>query len=211
MKSLVEATVGQRLSFCYYGGSKPGTFRVVEVTEVLDDRIRGIDEAKEEHREYLVDKATLITVLPPDVVPVPVAEAACDEPVDLNPTTRVCQTTLSFVDARQHLHDQIDELCGEDLAEVLAEIDGKDRARFDADQGIVVLEQDVPIPHCRLNQTATDDTAGIDWVNENGDTVTSVSTYNGKEVVFLLDGEPVTPEELVVELFDHLDLHKLRK
>ena len=212
MKSLVEAQVGQRLHFAYYGGSNPGIFRVVEVQEVKDDRIIGTDEAKPEHpREYLVDKAALITVLPPDVVPIPVAEAACDEPVDLNPTTRVRQTTLSFVDARQRLHDQIDKLCGEDLAEVLAEVDGKDRARFDTDQGVVVMEQNVRIPYCKLNQTATDYAVGIDWVNENGGIVTSVSTYDGKEVVFLLNGEPVTPEELVVELFDHLNLHTLRK
>src|SRR5690554_6409130 len=131
MRSFVEAKVGQRLSFAYFGGSTPGAIREVDVEEVRDDRIVGVDVAKQETRQYLADKAALIQVLSePAVVTPPLAsDAAC---------VRVRRTPMSFLDARQRLHDQIDALNGEDLAEVLAEVDGQDRAVFDASNDVVV-------------------------------------------------------------------------
>jgi len=128
VKSLAEVAPNQRVSFAYYGGENEGATRTVDVTEVSDDRIYGVDVDKQEPRQYLFDKAAIVLVLREANEPEP-AEAATEvEPpvadvVNEPPaTTRVRRTCLSFIEARQRLHDQIDTLNGEDLAEVLAEV-----------------------------------------------------------------------------------------
>jgi hypothetical protein len=207
LKSLADAKPGQRLSFAYYGGSDFGTTRQVDVDEVLDDRILGTDVAKDEPRQYLFDKAAIVVVIS-EPQPVP-AEAACDVPVTdvlSSPTTRVRRTPMSFVDARQRLHDQIDELNGEDLAEVLAEVDGMDRGQFDAPNGQVVLERDVLVPHCTLNLTS--EVASVDWVNEDGVPLTIVSSKaaDDNHVELTANGEAVAAEDCVRKLAEHFGL-----
>lgn len=204
MKSLVEAKVGQRLSFAYFGGSTPGAIREVDVEEVRDDRIVGVDVAKQKTRQYLADKAALIQVVsePAVVTPPLAAEAACDVE-----TVRVRRTTMSFLDARQRLHDQIDALNGEDLAEVLAEVDGQDRAVFDASNGVVVLEREVLIPHAEVNDNAHREAAGIDWVNEDGDRLTTTFFHDGDKVRLFNGDNEVDAESLVSAIARHIGLN----
>jgi len=203
MKSLAEAQVGQVLSFIYYGGSNPGTQREAEVLEVHADRILGQDLAKGEPRNYLFDKATMIEVVgdcSPEVV---VAEAACD--VENTPSdTRIKTTRMPFQSAREALHQNISELNGEELSEVLAEVEGFDGGKFDAASGEVVLEQVVQVPHCTLNLEG--DVAGINWVNEDGDILTTVTTTDNDRVYLSVDGEEATAEQAVSKLSQHLGL-----
>ena len=121
-------------------------------------------------------------------------------------TTRVRRKTMSFVDARQRVHDQIDAINGEDLAEVLAEIDGHDRAEFHQGSGQVIVEDDVCIPHCTLNMGCHPSAAGIDWVNEEGDTINSVTLNNNGNIELYLNNKQVTAEEIIRGIAQHLGL-----
>ncbi len=218
LKSLAEAQVGQRLSFAYYGGSTPGKTRSVDVEEVLDDRILGTDVAKNETRQYMFDKAAIVIVIHEPIAMVaaleadldenqPIAaEAACDVEVDAPPTTRVRRTPLSFPAARDLLHQQIDALNGDDLAEVLGEIQGDDRARFDESSGQVILERDMVIPHCVVNNDAHRGAAGIAWVNENGERLTTTFFHDDDHVRLYIGDNEVTAENLVREIAQHLGL-----
>jgi hypothetical protein len=103
---------------------------------------------------------------------------------------------MSFIEARMTLHDAIDKLNGEDLAEVLAEVQGEDRARFDAPSGQVVLERDVVIPHCDTIQLcAVNGAQGVevDWVNEDGESLTTTFPCSDAE-------------SLIKEIAQHLGL-----
>ena len=218
LKSLADAKVGQRLSFAYYGGETPGRTRQVDVTEVLDDRIVGTDVEKRETRQYMFDKAAVVVVVHEPVAMVaaleadldenqPIAaEAACDVTVEPIPTTRVRRTPLSFPAARDLLHQQIDALNGDDLAEVLGEIQGDDRAKFDAANGQVVLERDVVLPHCVVNDNAHTGAAGIDWVNEDGERITTTFLHDGDTVRLHSGSTEVSAESLVTEIAQHLGL-----
>jgi len=126
--------------------------------------------------------------------------------MSLNETTRVRRQHISFVDARQRIHDQIDELNGEDLAEVLAEIDGHDRAEFDVVTAEVIVEDDVCVPHCLLNMECHPSIAGIDWVNEEGEVVTSMTTHNDGNIKLQLDDNLVTAEQMITLIAQHLGL-----
>ena len=216
LKSLAEAQVGQRLSFVYYGGETPGTARQVDVEEVRDDRIVGTDVVKQETRQYLFEKAAIIVVVTPiaqvdalvaDLDIHQPAEAACDvEPeAEAMPTTRVRRMPMSFPAARDRLHQQIEALNGEDLAEVLGEIEGEDRSRFDAESGQVILERDVLIPHCEVND-GNDKGASIDWVNEDGVRLTTTFFHNGDRVLLQEGDNYVTAEDLITKIAQHLGL-----
>jgi len=170
-----------------------------------------VDVDKQEPRQYLFDKAAIVLVLREANEPEP-AEAATEvEPpvadvVNEPPaTTRVRRTCLSFIEARQRLHDQIDTLNGEDLAEVLAEVEGEDRGCFDAANGQVVVERDVPIPYCKLNMFG--DIVGVEWVNEDGEGMTTVtSSHDDLNVTIELDGEVTNAEDVVRKLAQHFGL-----
>jgi hypothetical protein len=219
LKSLHEAQVGQRLSFSYYGGEHPGTTREVDVLEVRDDRIVGTDVDKQETRQYLFDKAAIIRVITPiakvDALVADLDDSYLDdnqpvaaEEVQSPPTTRVRSTRISFPEARRLLHQQIDTLDGEDLAEVLAEVQGEDRSLFDADNGAVVLEKDILVPHCEVNDHAHRDAAGIDWVNEDGVRLTTTFLHDGSRVVLYQgnDDNEITAENLITAIAQHLGL-----
>lgn len=208
LNRLNDAEVGQVLSFIYLRGSRQGQRRTVEVQEVLSDRIVGHDLHVDEPRQYLFDQAVEIQVLNKPVVnqeAVNSAMRACG--IDpLQETTRVRRQPMSFVEARQRIHDQIDELSGEDLAEVLAEIDGHDRAEFNADDGVVIVEDDVCVPHCCINMDCDPSAAGIDWVNEDGETVTSITRNNKGIIELSLDGERVAAEQFIIQIGQHFGL-----
>ena len=206
LKSLADAEDGQRLSFAYYGGENSGGTRVVDVTSIGDDRMFGIDVAKNEPRQYLFENAALISIVE-RATPV-AAEAACDvEPeAEAVVPTRVRRLPMSFPAARDLLHQQIEALNGEDLAEVLAEIQGEDRARFDATSGQVILERDVLIPHCVVNDKAHNDAAGIDWVNEEGEALTTTFYHKDNRVLLFSDKDKVSAENLIREIARHLGL-----
>lgn len=205
LESLDKAQVGQRLSFAYYGGENPGTTRMVDVEEMRDDRMVGIDVDKQETRQYLFEKAAVVVVVDK---PQPVAaDAACEvTPEDSQPATRVRRMPISFPAARDLLHQQVDGLNGDDLAEVLAEIQGEDRARFDADSGQVILERDVLIPHCEVNDKAHKDCAGIDWVNEDGVRLTTTFFHDEDKVRLYNGTEEVCVETLISDIARHLGL-----
>jgi hypothetical protein len=215
LKSLALAQVGQRLQFTYYGGTDvcgiflSNALRIVDVEEVGDDRIFGQDVDKGEPRQYMFDKAAMVQVVTEAVVQAPVvaAEAACDAP-EPAADTRVRRTVLSFVDARQRLHDQIDELNAEDLAEVLAEVDSEDRFTFDADNGQVVLERDVFVPHAVINDNGPiAGVSSLDWVNEDGERLNTSTLFNDEERVGLFVGaQQVTAEEYITQIAQHLGL-----
>ena len=218
LKSLAEAKVGQRLSFAYYGGETPGRTRQVDVTAVLDDRVIGEDVEKKEQRQYMFDKAAIVVVIHEPVAMVAaleadldenqpiVAEAACDVTTEALPTTRVRRMPLSFELARDVLHQQIDALNGDDLAEVLGEIQGEDRAKFDAANGQVILERDVVLPHCIVNDKAHTGAAGIDWVNEDGERITTTFLHDGDRVRLHLSDSEISAENLIREIATHLGL-----
>ena len=199
LKSLADTKVGQIVQFAYYGGTKPGEVRRAEVNEVKTDRIMGRDIAKDEPRQYLFDQAALITVI--EEAPAVVIGTTDIEVV--TPPTRVRRTPLSFPNARQRLHDQIDALDGDDLAEILGEVDGANRSRFNELTGQVILEVDLIEPHCVVNTTG--DVAGINWTNEDGDVLTTVTaTKPGTDKIELFIGETeVGPEEFVRQLTNH--------
>lgn len=209
LKSLAQAQVGQRLQFAYYGGTDVGAMRTVDVEEVSDDRVYGQDVDKGKPRQYMFDKAAMVQVVTEAVVQAHVvaAEAAC-EVETVASTTRVRRNVLSFVDARQRLHEQIDSLNAEDLAEVLAEVDGEDRGRFDSANGQVVLERDVMVPHTVINDNGPiDGAAGLDWINEDGERLTTTTLFNEDEQVGMFVGnEQVTAEQFVTRICEHLGL-----
>lgn len=201
LKSLAMAEVGQRLQFAYYGGTDIGAARTVDVEEVGEDRIYGTDVAKGEPRWYMFDRAASVQVVaeaPTYSVtdkPAPAADAACNvSPVEPSTSTCVRCKAMSFVEARQRLHEQIDNLNGEDLAEVLAEVDGEDRGRFD--NGRVILERDVFVPHYKV----TDD--GIEFVNEDG--IAVLLHVDGDNV--LVDGDELSVNQIICCLGNHLGL-----
>jgi hypothetical protein len=204
LKSLADAKVGQQVMFAYYGGENPGAMRTVLVGEVQEDRIIGTDLDKQETRQYLFEKAAIIEVVKEPIAPdenqrPPVAEAACD--VEAEPTTRVRRTPLSFIDARKALHDSIDKLNGDELAEVLAEVQGEDRARFDAPSGQVVLEKDVVIPHCESGHM------GTEWVNEDGERIKTNTIIDLDGIVtWCCDGERHTAENFLRKISQHMGL-----
>lgn len=204
LKSLRDAQVGQRLSFVYYGGSNPGEARDVTVTEVLDDRIYATDHNRDEEvRCFLFDKAALIVVV--SEAPEQAAIEAVQRVVTPSGVgVRVRANSLSFVEARQRLIDQIEALSAEDLAEALAEVDGANRGTFDASTGMVTLEREVLTPHFKLNLDG--DSAGVDVVNEDGDTTTIVTTQTNGVVSVTLNGQDVSPEEFALALCQHLGL-----
>lgn len=206
LKSLAEAKEGQRLSFAYYGGENPGTTRQVDVEEVKDDRIIGTDVDKQETRQYLFEKAAIVVVIDQPQPPI-AAEAVCDVEHEYTaPTTRVRRMPMSFPAARDLLHQQIDALNGEDLAEVLAEVQGEDRARFDATSGQVMLERDVLIPHCVVNQPAHDGIACIDWLNEDGVALSTAFLVDNDTVLLQAANVELTAEEFIKEIAQHLGL-----
>jgi len=206
LKSLAEAQAGQVVSFTYYGGSSPGSIRTVMVTDVRDDRIVGDDYDRKEPRQFLFERASLPKVIE-EVPEAPIAaEAACDESAIITPSTRVRRTPMSFAQARQRLHEQIDALTGEDLAEALAEVDGEDRGTFDASNGQVILERDVPIPHAVLNMNAQPDAVGLDWVNEDGDRLTTVTRLDGDTVRLFVGESEVHAETFISDIAEHFGL-----
>ena len=192
MISLREAKVGQRLSFFYYGGSNPGDKRLVDVTEVLSDRIIGTDVDKDNIRSFVFDKASCIQIVTPTE-----KVGALDE----NQRPRIRRTQMSFEDARVHLHNQIDSLTGEDLAQVLAEIDGHDAHSFDSDTGSVVMETMVLEPYCQPVASG-----GTNWVNEDGDFLHVIHIATANKALTEVDGEDVSPEECVKKIAEHLGL-----
>jgi len=206
MKTLAEAKVGQRLNFAYWGGSNPGKFRTVEVTKVGEDRIFGIDEEKEADRQYLFEKAGIIEVLSEPKPAAPKPEVG--ELVPMLPTHRIRSNTMSFPAARDLLHQQIEELSGEDLAEVLAEIQGEDKGTFDAKTGEVTVERAVAIPHVRVNMNGNSQAASIDWVDEEGNAITTTTYMDGqdKSITLLVGNDEVTAEEYITRIAKHFDL-----
>lgn len=218
LKTLLDARQGQTISFAYYGGENPGARRTVLVEEVKDDRIVGTDQGKpdgENIRQYLVDKAEGIR-LEADAQPKPTpAEAACcvevETPEVVRPGTRIRTSEVPFQDAREKLHDMVDDLSAEDLASMIADIEDADTGKFDTGSGMVVLETEVLVPHCKLNLTG--ETAGVDWVNEDGETITLVTSVKADEnsvkdclgdVVLALDGEILSAEDVLKVLAAHL-------
>lgn len=216
LKSLADAQVGQRVSFAYYGGSNPGDVRVVDVKEVLDDRICGVDIDKQEDRQYLFEKAAIITVISTVALPVDQVNALVVADLDENqeapapteglPTIRVRRTPVSFPDARNLLHEHIDNLNGEELAEVLAELQGDDRARFDQPSGQVILEKDVIIPHCEVSNETLNDAASIEWVNENGERLTTTFLHEDNKIHLMLNTKEVDAESLIISIARHFGL-----
>jgi len=210
LKNITEAKVGQRISFSYLDGSTLGKIRQVDVAEVLHDRIIGTDVDTQETHQYLRDKAMMIVPVDVDIhLP---AEAACEVNPETNSTTRVRHSYISFPDARNLLHQQIDTLNGEDLAEVLAEVQGEDNATFNAANGQVVLERDVLVPHCEptINLNVPDNTpdnaADIDWVNEDGIRLTTTFFHNRQAVRLYINTTEVSAENLIKEIAQHLGL-----
>ncbi len=205
MNSLRDARVGQRVSFAYNGGSTPGTVREVYVQEVQDDRIVGV-LPNSNVRQYLFEKATMVILV--SELPTP-AEAACNvdptEVIDL-PTHRVRSIERTFVEARQRLHEEIDLMNGEDLTEVLVEVDGEHSGQFDANAGMVVVERNVLVPHCIVNPYGHRKGTGIDWVNEDGNTFTTTFFNDNGKVRLYSGGNEVTAETIVQEIAQHLDL-----
>jgi len=201
MQTLADAKVGQRVQFAYYGGSNIGDLRLVDVQEVFSDRIVGLDVCKDKIRHYLFAKAEMVSLVEPEP-----AEAACDAIVEPKATTRMHSHPISFPDARDLLHDQIDALNGDDLAEVLAEINGDDHGRFDATSGVVVLERQVLIPHCKVNMHAHQGAAGVDWINEGGNILTTTFFNTDTKLVLFVGDNEVTAEELITSLSQHLGL-----
>lgn len=190
LAGLREAKEGQRVTFNYYGGSTPGRKREVEVTEVLDDRIIGVDVERDNVRQFTFDKASGVELVEP------VIEA---EPAQ--PPTRVKHSQMHFHDARQHLHDQIDELSGEDLAEVLAQVDGHDSHAFNSETGQVAFGDHVVEPHCVMAING-----GMNWINEDGTAMFVAHDMIGSSIVHNVGGESLNAEECVKKIAQHLGL-----
>jgi len=189
---LSQAEVGQEVTFNYHGGSTPGEARTVRVMAsttdaLLSEHMLGLDIVQNEICDYRFDRASDVYII------------TDDKPV---PNIRVRHTTHTFVEARKRLHNQIDELNGEDLAEILAEIEGDDNGNFDASTGEVTLLRSVLIPHCKLNA----DKAGLDWVNEDGEVLTSQWQFLNNAVRLYLEDNEVPPVEFACKLFQHLGL-----
>lgn len=190
LKHLNEAKPGDRVEFVYDGGSNPGTSRTIIVQRVLSDRIWGLDVAKNEHRQYLFDRVnseSCVAILTPAVQ-----------------KTRTKSTVLSFIDARSKLHDQIDSLTGEDLAEALAIMSGEDRGTFDTANSQVIIERDVAMPHCRVNNEYKYDgvtVPALEYINEDGEVLTTATIHDiDKDEVFLIIDESLYGAEIFIEI-----------
>ena len=195
LKSLAEAKPGQVVSFAYYGGSNVGAVREVRVTEVLDDRIVGIDLAKDGLRQYLFDNAALVKLI---------------SDVQLEPSTVVKPgirtQRISFDHARQVLYQHIDSLTAEELAEVTAEVCGANHGSFDSATHEVILETEAVVPHCELNDHAHRDAAGLDWVNQNGDRLTTTFFHDSDNVRFFCGNDETDAESIIKMIAEHFGL-----
>lgn len=106
--SLSDAPIGSTIQFVYYGGSRYGCTRTVEVTGYNGrNGIQGIDKDVNEPRAYLNGSAGPVNVLS-EASPTPQAAST------LRPTS------VHFTVARQELRDKVDEMSLEQLAEVFA-------------------------------------------------------------------------------------------
>ena len=176
MVYLSECEAGQTVSFNYDGGSTPGRLRVVKIDKVCDDMLLGTDQEIDESRWFVFAKARNVRLVGP----------------------RVRKQKMSFVEARDRLHEQIDELDAEGLVEVMVQLEGHDRGYFDVDKAQVVLEIDVHEPKFNLCSN------GFTISNEDGECTTiQFDVCNGR-VTAKVDGEEVTPEEMVEQLTTHL-------
>jgi len=193
VNSLREVKVGQRISLRYYGGENPGCERKVDVASVSDDRIVGTDIEKQEQRQYLFEKAASIFILSP--VNVTLNNA--------NTGVREKRTSLSFADVRGELQDHINSLSGEDLAEVYAEMNGKDKGEFNAESGLVTVVEMVPAPKVNCTFNADGDAVEIDWFNEDGKHVGTCVNMDGTLEVHM---NKVSAETFIRTIAEHIGL-----
>ena len=183
LNKLTDAQVGQTLQFTYFGGSNPGAQRLVKVEEVRDDRIVGVDLDKDALRIFLADKAAGITVMQP--------QPQTTKPAQLK------GKLFSTNSARNALHEYIETLEGQDLADVLCECQGGIEAVCD-DCGNIVIQHE---PDARLNVTEAQFTIF------NDDDVEMVIGRKHYDDTLVVDGHDVDdPYEFARLLCEHLGL-----
>lgn len=198
VNSLADVKPGERINFMYFNGVSPdGAMRRADVLEVdtENNRILGNDIDTNKPRWFLFNKVAMVTVTNErQSVPI-AAEAACDEPATVcPPKMRTIVSSVGFQEVRSELIAKINEMNAEDLAEVAADMKGADRARFSYEDGNIQLETDVPEPKFEIS-------CGIMVaVNSNNDHMT---IHHDGNLVFA-NGDPVTPDELVTKLANHL-------
>lgn len=193
-----DVKVGDTIEFYYYGGTQHGALRRVKVEQVDLDLllVKGTDLNKDAPRCYNFGKMSTCKLIERPTITTPMTETA---------TQRL---TMDFFEAREKLHAQVDAMTGEDLAEVLAEVEGADKGEFvvDSDTGrnYVALEvqKEVPVAHFRMNET--DDTIDIQVVNDRGEIAVMNGVVSDNGFVMLLDNEVVTPDEFAQKLSAHL-------
>jgi len=189
---LSEAKVGDRVSFIYYGGSNPGTRRTVDVKEVGVDRIYGVDVNKEKERQFLFSESAIVRLEPA------MPETVADIQVEERPT-KVNTHSESFVSARSRIIDMIDSLNGEDLAELVSQIDGDgdSESTFDEMTGQITTTTKEYISYFRSSAD------GVDIVNKEGKVMSMVLLVDGG---IAIDNMSFSPDHLAVELSRHLGL-----
>ncbi|MCK9351114.1 MAG: hypothetical protein M0P44_07850 [Clostridiales bacterium] len=183
LNKLTDAQVGQTIEFTYFGGSNPGVQRLVKVEEVRDDRIVGVDLDKDALRIFLADKAAGITVMQPTT--------KAPEPAQLKGKLFTPNT------ARNALHEYIDTLEGQDLADVLCECQGGMNAVCD-DCGNIVIQHAPP--------TLETTEEGFTIYNDEGAAMYVGRAPHDDKVVVVDDEQVNDPYDLAHRLCKHLGL-----
>ena len=121
--------------------------------------------------------------------------------------------TIPFVEARKLLHTQIDNLTGEDLAEVLATIRGDDDGTFNAQTGTITLYQQVITPHCRVyirpDPPLNHATISIHWINQDNACLKTDFIQDEGDIYQIYDDgsdTKITAEDLIRHIAKHFGL-----
>ena len=156
---------GDIIEFRYNSGSNPGAIRVVKVREIKPSGFTGIDVDRNAFRHFalrFIESAKFVR------------RGDIDGPTAINDAV----VGVSFVDARNALHEMITSLTGEQLAEVYSTAVAKSPMVFDKNTGRLVSKV---VPPYNVTMRVVND----------GLTAIFTET-NGK---FLVDGNEVPEDE----------------
>jgi hypothetical protein len=188
---LTDAIKGQCLSFVYYGGSTPGSERHARVEEVYDDSILAYDLDKMATRRFANKEASNVQLIP--VMPTP---------------SNMVEERSGFDDIRRALHEQINNLNGEDLARACKSAGLCEDAVFDQSTGEVVMAVAKPVAHLGAGEECVVTVVNKDdkcmycrfYPEREPGRQISVAWSPCSDVIF------VTPEQFVENLQKHLDI-----
>lgn len=198
LQSLEQARVGETVAFVYFGGSTPaGGNRSVTITDMLEDRIIGTDNHKSETRSYLFVHALEVSVTKERYI-LPIAEAVCESVAPVVPTgLRHITEDVSFVDVQGELHDAINELTIEELADVARDFGGHDTCEANSSTGLITLGDYKPEPRFEGIDN------GLLVFNQEGEELKIRLPIRDGNYVYV-DDLAVTPDELAATLISHL-------